>query len=161
MNLTVDEQLIPWRGRVKFLMYLPSKPDKYGIKLFWICDSDTAYPLKGIPYLGRYGERRTNLGRETVKELVLPYLRSGRNITFDNFFSDKELLLWLAKQGLSCVGTVRRDKRFLPESFKKGKNLKKSESCFAFTEDMSLVSYKSNHTKKCYCHEQHAQHKGH
>ena len=38
MNMTVDEQLIPRRGRVKFLQYLPSKPDKYGIKMFWICD---------------------------------------------------------------------------------------------------------------------------
>ncbi|GFN80752.1 PiggyBac transposable element-derived protein 4 [Plakobranchus ocellatus] len=30
--LTVDEKLMPWRGRCAFLQYRPSKPDKYGIK---------------------------------------------------------------------------------------------------------------------------------
>ena len=29
--LTVDEQLVPFRGRCSFLQYLPSKPDRYGI----------------------------------------------------------------------------------------------------------------------------------
>ncbi|GBP00162.1 hypothetical protein EVAR_71070_1, partial [Eumeta japonica] len=29
-NLTIDEQFVPFRGRVSFKQYLPSKPDKYG-----------------------------------------------------------------------------------------------------------------------------------
>ncbi|GFS12149.1 PiggyBac transposable element-derived protein 4 [Elysia marginata] len=45
-NLTIDEQLVPWRGRCPFLQYLPSKPDKYGVKLFHICNSKTSYPLQ-------------------------------------------------------------------------------------------------------------------
>ncbi|RUS70333.1 hypothetical protein EGW08_021902 [Elysia chlorotica] len=49
--ITVDEQLIPWRGRCKFLQYLPSKPDKYGLKVFWACDAETNYPLVARPYL--------------------------------------------------------------------------------------------------------------
>lgn len=32
LNLTVDEQLVPFRDRVVFKQYLPSKPDKYGLK---------------------------------------------------------------------------------------------------------------------------------
>ena len=32
--VTVDEQLIPFRGRCSFRQYMPSKPDKYGMKLF-------------------------------------------------------------------------------------------------------------------------------
>ncbi|XP_031334739.1 piggyBac transposable element-derived protein 4-like [Photinus pyralis] len=31
-NLTVDEQLIPFRGRCPFIQYMPAKPDKYGMK---------------------------------------------------------------------------------------------------------------------------------
>ena len=46
----VDEQLVPWKGSCIFLQYLPSKPDKYGIKLSLICDSNTAYRLQAIPY---------------------------------------------------------------------------------------------------------------
>lgn len=33
-NLTVDEQLFPYRGRTKFTQYIPSKPAKYGIKVW-------------------------------------------------------------------------------------------------------------------------------
>lgn len=52
-NLTVDEQLFPYRGRTKFTQYILSKPAKYGIKVWWICDAETYYPLKGQIYLGK------------------------------------------------------------------------------------------------------------
>ena len=46
-NLTVDEQLFPYRGRTRFTQYMPSKPVKYGIKIWWLCDSKNSYPLSG------------------------------------------------------------------------------------------------------------------
>ncbi|XP_036347482.1 piggyBac transposable element-derived protein 4-like [Rhagoletis pomonella] len=52
-NVTVDEQLFPFRGRTKFTQYIPSKPAKYGIKIFWACDASNSYPLKGILYTGK------------------------------------------------------------------------------------------------------------
>jgi hypothetical protein len=52
-SFTVDEQLIPSRGCCIFRQYIPSKPGKYGLKLFWCCDSDTAYLLNAEIYLGR------------------------------------------------------------------------------------------------------------
>lgn len=33
--VTVDEQLLPFRGRSPFTQYIPSKPAKYGLKL-WV-----------------------------------------------------------------------------------------------------------------------------
>lgn len=35
--VTIDEQLVGFRGKCKFRMYIPSKPDKYGLKLIMIC----------------------------------------------------------------------------------------------------------------------------
>ncbi len=52
-DMTVDEQLVPFRGRCPFRQYIPSKPAKYGIKLWWNCDATTSYPLKGEVFLGR------------------------------------------------------------------------------------------------------------
>ena len=52
-NLTIDKQLYPDRGHTKFTQYIPSKPAKYGIKIWWICDAENAYPLKGIIYTGK------------------------------------------------------------------------------------------------------------
>ena len=34
--VTVDEELVPFRSRCPFRQYISSKPDKYGMKLFWI-----------------------------------------------------------------------------------------------------------------------------
>lgn len=51
-TVVIDEQLVPFRGRCSFKQYIPSKPDKYGMKIFWICDTDNAYPLNALPYLG-------------------------------------------------------------------------------------------------------------
>ena len=33
-NLTVDEQLVEFHGRVRFRQYIDSKPGKFGIKTF-------------------------------------------------------------------------------------------------------------------------------
>lgn len=51
--VTVDEQLLGFRGRCPFRMYIPSKPDKYGIKTVVLCDSKTNYMIDAIPYMGK------------------------------------------------------------------------------------------------------------
>ena len=35
------------------MQYVPKKPDMYGLKIFWACDSKIAYPVRCIPYLGK------------------------------------------------------------------------------------------------------------
>ncbi|GFR69335.1 PiggyBac transposable element-derived protein 4 [Elysia marginata] len=71
LDITIDEQLVPFRGRCRFLQYLPSKPDKYGLKIFWATDPETNYPIAGIPYLGKAERTRaTNLGYRMVIDLV-------------------------------------------------------------------------------------------
>lgn len=52
-NLTVDEQLLGFRGNCHFRMYIPSKPAKYGLELILCNDNDIKYLLGGIPYLGK------------------------------------------------------------------------------------------------------------
>ncbi|XP_049301827.1 uncharacterized protein LOC125775358 isoform X3 [Bactrocera dorsalis] len=44
-NVTVVEQLYAYRGGTGFTQYIPSKPAKYVIKVWWVCDSISSYPL--------------------------------------------------------------------------------------------------------------------
>ncbi|PSN49104.1 hypothetical protein C0J52_13633, partial [Blattella germanica] len=107
VNKNLHEQLVPFRGRCRFRQYMASKPDKYGLKIFWIADSKTFYPLKGLPYLGKEGcSKATNLGTSIVLQLSEPYNNSKRNITCDNFFTDLQLGQQLLRNGLTLVGTV-------------------------------------------------------
>ncbi|CAK1602590.1 unnamed protein product [Parnassius mnemosyne] len=67
-SITVDEQLFPYKGHTKSMQFMPSKPAKYGIKIFWACDSSNAYPLQGQSYTGKPldGQRQVNVGEKTV-----------------------------------------------------------------------------------------------
>lgn len=51
--ITVDEQLLPFRGRTQFTQYIPSKPAKYGIKLWVAADAETYYAYNMQVYVGR------------------------------------------------------------------------------------------------------------
>lgn len=42
-NLAIDEGMIAWRGNLSFRVYMPNKPDKFGVKLFMLCDSSNGY----------------------------------------------------------------------------------------------------------------------
>ncbi|XP_055850551.1 piggyBac transposable element-derived protein 4-like [Episyrphus balteatus] len=51
--LTIDEQLLAFRGKCSFRMYIPNKPAKYGLKTIMMCDSGTKYMVDAMPYLGK------------------------------------------------------------------------------------------------------------
>lgn len=109
-DITVDEQLVPFRGKCPFRQYIPSKPAKYGVKIWWACDANTSFPLNGSVYLGRQpgNKREQNLGANVVKSLVAPWYHSGRNIVGDNLFTSIPLAQELLASGLTYVGTVRK-----------------------------------------------------
>lgn len=65
--ITVDDfltSLFPYCGWTRFTQYIPSKPSKYGIKIWCVCDSSTNYSLKGQIYKGKRpnNEREINRG---------------------------------------------------------------------------------------------------
>ena len=84
--LTIDEQLCNFRGRVPFKCYIPTKPGKYGIKIWCLCDATNAYFINGQIYTGKQGDApERNQGERIVRELSEKFLDRGRNITTDNF----------------------------------------------------------------------------
>lgn len=42
-NIAIDEGMIACRGNLSFRVYMPDKPDKFGVKLFMLCDSSNGY----------------------------------------------------------------------------------------------------------------------
>lgn len=141
--LVVDEQMIGWRGRCPFMQFMPKKPDKYGMKMFWICDAKTAYPLGAIPYLGKEGNVRAaaGLGQRIVLKLCEPYFGTNRHVTFDNYFSSLDLAKTLLKNKLTSLGTIKKNKRFVPAQFLPNKQRKMHSSVFGFKKKSTLVSY--------------------
>lgn len=152
-HVTIDEQLLGFRGRCPFRMYIPNKPSKYGIKILMMCDSGTKYMVNGMPYLGR--GTQTNgvpLGEYYVKELSKPLYGSCRNITCDNWFTSIPLAKNLLQEPykLTIVGTVRSNKREIPEEMKNSRSRAVGTSMFCFDGPLTLVSYKPKPAKMVY-----------
>ena len=51
-NLSVDEVIVPFKGRVIFKQYIPKKRKVFGIKIFKLCDL-TGYTYDMKVYLGK------------------------------------------------------------------------------------------------------------
>ena len=51
---------------------MPSKPGKYGVKIFWLFDASVLYPFDGKIYLGKQPGTATeqNLGQNLVLYLT-------------------------------------------------------------------------------------------
>ena len=102
--LTVDEQLVDYRGMIPGHIYIPSKPDKYGIKIFWFCKSKSGFPLNANIHVGKVSnEVHRNLGKDVVLQLCQPYNGSGRDVVTDNFFTFHSLAVALLKVNLTIL----------------------------------------------------------
>ena len=53
--VTVDEQLVTTRNQCPIKVYIPSKPGKYGIKLWALADAQSFYCMNLQPYIDQTG----------------------------------------------------------------------------------------------------------
>jgi hypothetical protein len=145
--VTVDETLVPFRGRCSFKQYMPSKPAKYGLKFWCLCDAQTAYCLHMRPYLGtdHGATRATGLGKKVVLDLT-EKLDAGRTVVTDNFFTSLELLRELRARNLGLIGTMRKNRREIPKEFTQSRN-EIGSTVFGFNEDATVVSYAPKRNK--------------
>ncbi|XP_042170595.1 piggyBac transposable element-derived protein 4-like [Oncorhynchus tshawytscha] len=146
-DVTVDEQLVPFRGRCPFRQYIPSKPAKYGIKSWVACDAKSSYAWKMQVYTGKAagGGPEKNQGMRVVLDLTTGL--SGRNVTCDNFFTSYDLGQRLLERNLTMVGTVRKNKAELPPALLESRGRQVLSSRFAFTPTATLVSYLAKRNK--------------
>lgn len=142
-DLTIDEQLVATRGRCSFRQYIPSKPGKYGIKIFWIAHARNSYPLKGEIYVGKQPNEVTapNFAANLVNRLSAKYIGKGRTITMDNFFTSCGLAEQLLDKNTTIVGTIRKNKPDLPAEFTQKTKREIGSSKFCFNNMLTLVSY--------------------
>ena len=52
-NISIDEGMIAFKGRLAFRQYMPAKPTKYGIKVWMAADSSNGYVANFSVYLGK------------------------------------------------------------------------------------------------------------
>jgi len=126
-NISVDEGMVPWRGKLRFKVYSPDKPKKYGVKAYMLCDSDNGYCMKFNIYIGKTDEEDTSPGGITydlVMELLTKYQAKGHHVFMDNYYTSPRLFVNLWQIGIAATGTMRVNRKGLPRRMKEKKLLK-------------------------------------
>lgn len=143
--VTVDEILAGFRGRCSFRQYIPSKPNKYGLKILALCDAKMFYTSNLEVYVGSQPDgpfKKSNSPTDVVLRLCDHISGTCRNITMDNWFTSIPLVQTLLREHkCTVIGTLRKNKRELPLEFSKPTNRPIHSSMFGFTKELTLVSY--------------------
>ena len=100
------------------------KPDKFGIKVWLLADSDSYYIPRFKIYLGKSRHncelfQQKGLGFYVVWSLGEPYLDSNRHFFFDNFFTSVDLMKCLAERKTYACRTCRANRKGFPQDLKK------------------------------------------
>ncbi len=130
-ELCVDEQIVPFRGKLSVLQYIKGKPTPWGVKIYFLCGkSGLAYDF--LIYQGATTElserSKKVLGHEAsvVTHLCQRIQTPNHKIFFDNYFTTYNLLEILAEKKIHAAGTARLS-RFANPPLKADKEMLKKE----------------------------------
>ena len=108
--VSIDESMVPWRGRLSFKQYIPGKAHKYGVKIYKLA-AVNGYTWSYMVYTGQQ-DPMAGLGH--VESVVINLLDglSGcyRTVVADNFFTSISLAERLLEKETYLIGTMRSNR---------------------------------------------------
>lgn len=136
-DLSFDEGCCPFKGRLRFRCYNPNKPAKFHIKLYQVSEAASGYVLgfdvysgKGLtncqvhaPVLDQNCTATTKVVLGLLHEADL--LNRQHHIYMDNYYTSPELFEELYAKDTYACGTVRKNRKGLPQAVT-GAKLKKN-----------------------------------
>ena len=106
--MSIDEQMIPYRGHHLERMFMKSKPIRFGYKAWTLASSD-GYMYAFDLYTGKSNKKKTSdgslgLSRNVVVDLLQIVEKKYYAVYFANFFASFDLLAYLNDVGYyTCV----------------------------------------------------------
>jgi hypothetical protein len=86
-NVSIDEGMIKYKGRLSFKQYMPMKPVKRGINIWVRADASNGFVSEFQVYTGKQdGGPEHRLGYRVVRELTRKLVGKSHHIFCDNFF---------------------------------------------------------------------------
>ena len=124
-ELSLDESICPFKGRVYFKCYNPKKQIRFHIKLFMVSEPSTGYICGFKVYTGD----ASGLSQGNAQELQdvsntscigqglldsVQLLNMGHYAYFDNYYNSPDLIDLLHKRKTHACSTVRENQKSLP-----------------------------------------------
>ncbi|KAM7298436.1 piggyBac transposable element-derived protein 2-like [Ixodes scapularis] len=115
-RLSLDEQIVPFKGRLDIKQYIRGKPNPWGVKIFMLCgESGLIYDF--LPYQGSTTslaeDLKCNFG---ITGAIVLHLAQripsglGHKLFFDNYFTSVPLLREMLKKKIFAAGIVRSNR---------------------------------------------------
>ena len=130
-NLSPDETMVKFNGRIGFKQYMLRKAAKWGLKYFSLNESETGYtcawklftgsqPMPPpsettIAYAATHHPPNLPAQGKVVLDLRKGLEHKGHCIYMDNWFNSPALVSQLSQLGFGACGTVRYTKRGIPD----------------------------------------------
>ena len=121
-HIILDEQLVAFRDRSPFYMFIKSKPVKYGIKLCVAADAKEFHAYDMQVYTSKSDKAREKKQSHQVgKDMVCHMYGTRKGVTADNFFTSRKPANLLLTRNVTMVGTLRENKPEISALFLSGK----------------------------------------
>lgn len=142
-ELSLDESMVLWRGRLVFRQYMPGKRHKYGIKIF-VLTEPSGLVLRMIIYTGSGDKEVGGSGHvnKVVHKLLEGFKGVGHSVYLDNFYTSVKLAEELLHDKVYCTGTLRANRKGNP-TVVLSKKIKKGEVTHCWDEKgVCILKYK-------------------
>lgn len=154
-NLSLDEGTCPFKGRVSFKVYNPMKPNKFGIKLYVVCEAKSGYCV-GFDIYDADVERSCAIYCQPLEinpeyshttHLVIGLLSfcglllKGYKVYMDNYYTSPELFSELDLLNTYACGTVRTNRKGVPKAFTAVKRMKQGDGIFRRKGNLLAVKF--------------------
>ena len=102
-EISIDETIYPFQGRVHVKTYNKDKPHPWGLKFYAAANSKTGYVFA----LKFYNGEKSTL-ENTVMTLLTNIRHKNHEVYMDNFYNSYEISLKLLESGVYVTGTLRK-----------------------------------------------------
>jgi hypothetical protein len=150
-NLSIDESLTLFKGRLSWIQAIRSKSARFGMKSFELCESRTGYMYRFQIYTGKSSNTSdvdnsisSDLDGKTTK-IVLELIEGleGKGHCLTNFYNSPALARHLKSIGIDCLGTLRANRKHVPEPITKlKKNVPRGTIVGQHSGDVSVLAWK-------------------
>jgi len=110
-EISIDEAMVPFKGKLSIKVRMPDKLIKFGVKFFELCDAKTGYCKNFSIYVGK-GDRETGAVGKTGKivlDLVADLHHTNHHLYVHNFQTSPILFLLCRARGIfTAVEQLKR-----------------------------------------------------
>ena len=147
-NISVDESLVKFSGRLGIKQFIPSKRARYGVKMYKLCDRATGYLYSFMVYEGKDSQLHPpecpeymGVSGKVVWNLMYPLFGKGYHLYVDNFYTSLPLFRCLYLRNTPACGTIRPNRKGFPQKLVDQK-LRRGESAALRNQEILAVRWR-------------------